>query len=143
MENIAIASDHAGFELKAQCIVLLKSLGYKGIDYGTDSSVLAVDYPDYAQVVCENIIEDNAKYGILICGSGIGMSIAANRFSSIRAALCLDQYMAFVSRALNNANILVLGARITSFDVAEQIISKFLITKFEGGRHLNRIQKLS
>ena len=143
MDNIAIAADHAGFELKAQCIVLLKSLRYKVIDYGTDSAVSAVDYPDYAKIVCENILENTAKYGVLICGSGIGMSIAANRFSTIRAALCLDQYMAFVARAHNNANILILGARITPFDVAEQIIIKFLTTKFEGARHVNRIAKLN
>jgi ribose 5-phosphate isomerase B len=143
MDKIAIAADHAGFELKAQSIVLLKSLRYKVVDYGTNSAVLAVDYPDYAKIVCENILENNADYGILICGSGIGMSIAANRFSSIRAALCLDQYMAFVARAHNNANILILGARITSFDVAQQIIIKFFTTKFEGARHVNRLEKLS
>ena len=143
MDKIAIAADHAGFELKAHCIVLLKSLHYQVIDYGTHSAKLAVDYPDYAKIVCENIMEKNVKYGILICGSGIGMSIAAHRFSTIRAALCLDQYMACIAKSHNNANILILGARITSFEVAQQIIIKFFTTKFECGRHVNRIEKFA
>ena len=143
MMKIAIASDHAGFELKSQCIKLLELLSHKILDLGPHSSQPSVDYPDYAKLVCEEINEKNSTFGILICGTGIGMSIAANRISSIRAALCFNDQMAFAARAHNNANVLVMGARIISYDQAKEIIIKFLNTNFEGGRHLNRIQKIS
>jgi ribose 5-phosphate isomerase B len=143
MTKIAIASDHAGFKLKSQCIELLTALSYKVLDLGAYSGENSVDYPDYAKLVCEELVEENSNVGILICGSGIGMSIAANRVSNIRAALCLNVDMAFTSRAHNNANVLVMGSRITSYDQAKEIIMKFLNTSFEGGRHLNRIQKIS
>jgi ribose 5-phosphate isomerase B len=143
MTKIAIASDHAGFKLKSQCIELLTALSYKVLDLGTYSGESSVDYPDYAKLVCEELVEENSNVGILICGSGIGMSIAANRVSNIRAALCLNVDMAFTSRAHNNANVLVMGSRIISYGQAKEIITKFLNTSFEGGRHLNRIHKIS
>jgi ribose 5-phosphate isomerase B len=143
MYKIAIASDHAGFELKTRSIELLKSLSYKVLDFGTNSSAISVDYPDYAKIICEQITDNNVDSGILICGSGIGMSIAANRLSNIRAALCLNSNMAFTSRAHNNANILIMGARLISFDEAKEIIIKFFNTQFEGGRHANRLAKIT
>ena len=143
MTKIAIASDHAGFKLKSQCIELLTSLSYKVFDLGTNSDQNSVDYPDYAKLVCEDLIDEKVDYGILICGSGIGMSIAANRISKIRAALCTNTYMADAARAHNNANVLVMGARIISFEQASEILTKFLSTQFEGGRHANRIEKIS
>jgi ribose 5-phosphate isomerase B len=143
MQKIAIAADHAGFELKQQCLELLKSLSYKVVDLGVNSAAEPVDYPDYAKAVCEQIIEENVDAGILICGSGIGMSIAANRHSNIRAALCLNENMAFTSRTHNNANVLVMGARIIDFSQAKLIVTKFFTTAFEGGRHANRIAKIS
>lgn len=143
MNKIAVASDHAGFKLKSQCVEFLDSLSYKVLDCGANSGEISVDYPDYAKLVCEHIIEENASFGLLICASGIGMSIAANRFSSIRAALCSSVDMAFLAGAHNNANILVLGAKFTPFEQAKAILIKFLTTQFEGGRHKNRIAKIS
>lgn len=143
MYNIAIASDHAGFDLKQKCISLLNAQNYRVLDCGTNSAAHSVDYPDYAKIVCEQIADYNVAFGILICATGIGMSIAANRLSNIRAAVCCDENMAFLARAHNNANILVLGAKIIPFDIVVKIINKFFSTKFEGGRHLNRIGKIS
>ncbi len=145
MYKVAIASDHAGFELKTQLIELLTSSSYqyKILDCGTKSAAERVDYPDYAKLVCEQINEENAEFGILICGTGIGMSIAANRLSNIRAAICIDEYTAFNARAHNNANILVLGARVINFNKAQEIVKHFFSTSFEGGRHANRLAKIS
>jgi ribose 5-phosphate isomerase B len=142
MYRISIASDHAGFELKSSTIKLLEPFANKVIDCGTNSNA-PVDYPDYAKLVCDQINEEDATFGILICGSGIGMSIAANRFSNIRAALCMNEEMAFLARAHNNANILVMGSRLINFDQVKLIVNKFFTTKFEGGRHSNRIAKIS
>jgi ribose 5-phosphate isomerase B len=143
MSKIAIACDHAGFELKQLIVSELIRINYKPIDFGTENSITSVDYPDYAKLVCNCLVEGVARYGILICGSGIGMSIAANRLSAIRAALCLNVDMAFTAKAHNNANVLVMASRLTPFEQAKEIIAKFLLTKFEGGRHVNRIAKMS
>jgi ribose 5-phosphate isomerase B len=142
--KVAIASDHAGFELKAQLIELLVSAAYKYkvLDCGTNSATKPSDYPDYAKIVCEHLAEESARFGILICSTGIGMSIAANRLLNIRAALCVNEFMAFKARAHNNANILVLGAKIITFETAKEIIKQFFLTQFEGGRHANRIAKI-
>jgi ribose 5-phosphate isomerase B len=135
--KIYIASDHAGFALKSFLIKKIPTL----IDLGTDSTD-SVDYPDIANKLCEELT-DYADCGILICGSGVGISIAANRFKHIRAALCSNKEIAELSRKHNNANVLCLGSRFINEDDALSIITAFLATKFEGGRHDARVQKLS
>ena len=140
--NILIASDHSGFLLKSKIINHLQNKNIPILDYGTNSQE-PVDYPDYAKKVVNGILEYIAPLGILICGTGIGMSIAANRMSEIRAALCFDLFMAERSRAHNDANILVLGSKIPDEILACQMVDKFLITKFEGGRHSTRLAKIN
>jgi len=138
---IAIASDHAGVALKALLVKEIAVLGYEADDLGTDSDA-SVDYPDYAEAVAAAIESGNAKFGVLICGSGIGMSIAANRYPGVRAALCHSVETATLSRQHNDANILVLGARIVSEALAQECLKAFITTEFEGGRHQRRVDKL-
>ena len=140
--KITIASDHAGFDLKSAIIKELKSQ-YKFVDLGCHSSQISVDYPDFANKAAQSIIKKEADFAILICGSGIGISIAANRFKEVRAALCHNQKTAKLSRQHNDANVLCLGARIVSEDNAIKIVKSFLSTDFEGGRHIKRVEKLS
>ncbi len=140
MDKIAIACDHGGYDLK-EAIKLHYAGRLEFLDLGTDSKN-PVDYPDYAKAMAESIIDGNVGSGILICGTGIGMSIAANRYPQIRSALCTDTTMALRSRLHNDANILSLGARIIGNEVAFDIIDTFLTTGFEGGRHEVRIKKL-
>lgn len=140
--KITIASDHAGFDLKSVIIKELKSQ-YQFIDLGCHSSQISVDYPDFANKAAQSIIKKEADFAILICGSGIGVSIAANRFKEVRAALCHNQKTAKLSRQHNDANVLCLGARIVSEDNAIKIVKSFLSTDFEGGRHIKRVEKLS
>lgn len=141
--DLVIASDHAGFLLKETIIKKLSAapfnLNIK--DFGTDSEE-SVDYPDFAYPVTQAIIDEITPKGILICGSGIGMSIAANRNSDIRAALCVNEKMAEKSRQHNDANILVLGARLTDEKTALKMVDLFLATEFEGGRHAKRLNKI-
>jgi ribose 5-phosphate isomerase B len=137
---IAIASDHAGFELKREILSALKGVVVLS-DLGTNS-VEAVDYPDMAKAVVNEITSNKASCGILICGTGIGMSIAANRTPYIRAALCTNSDMARLARAHNNANILVLGAKTVSIRIALDIVKTFMETEFEEGRHATRIAKI-
>jgi len=139
--DLAIASDHAGVNLKAKIIKILRGKGLKILNLGSDDDE-RVDYPDYAHKMVEEIIEDSALKGILICGTGIGMSIAANRSSSIRAALCVNEYMAEYSRLHNNANVLVLGSKLVEDEISLKIVNKFLETQFEGGRHARRLGKI-
>lgn len=141
--NIAIGSDHGGFSLKQKLIPVIESQGYRVIDVGCydDSSV---DYPDYAEQVSQKILSKDVELGILICGTGIGMSIAANRHMEIRAAVCHNEYTAVMSRQHNNANILCIGERVLSLEEAEKIVNVWLATEFEtGGRHQRRIEKFS
>jgi len=138
-KKILIASDHAGFSLKNFLIQELVKLGYKPVDLGCDSAEKSVDYPDYAKKLCKKLTDE---FGILICGSGIGISIAANRFNHIRAALCHNTKSAKLSRAHNDANVLCLGARFTKEKSALAITKAFLASKFEGGRHEQRVAKL-
>lgn len=140
MLNIAIGADHAGFELKEEVISELKSLNCQVTDFGTDSSKNSCDYPDFAAEVCAAVLQ-NAGLGILICGTGIGMSMAANKYKGIRAGLCTCEFQARMTRMHNNANVLCLGARVTGRDLALAIVRAFLESEFEGGRHLARIQK--
>ena len=139
--NIGIGCDHAAFTEKELLISYLKDSGHSVIDFGCNSSD-SVDYPDYASLVAKEIQNNNYDFGILICGSGIGISIAANRYKGIRAALCTSEFHAEMSRKHNDANIIALGARVTPISEMFSIISKFLDTEFEGGRHQNRIEKI-
>ena len=141
MDRIAIACDHGGYDLK-EAIKLHYSGKIEFVDFGTNSRV-SVDYPEYAKKLSHAIINGEVSRGILICGTGIGISIAANRYPQIRAALCTDVTMAKLTRLHNDANVLALGARIIGEQVAFDIIDAFLNTKYEGGRHDLRVQKLS
>ena len=136
-----IATDHAGIDLKDYTVELLKEKGHEVIDLGPFSKD-RVDYPDYAIKVCEAVLADKSSQGILICGSGIGMSMAANRYSGIRAALCHDAYTAVVARGHNDANVLCFGERIIGKGVAESILDAWCASNFEGGRHMGRVAKI-
>ena len=136
-----IATDHAGVDLKDYTVELLKQKGHEVVDLGPFNKE-RVDYPDYAVKVAQSVLADTASQGILICGSGIGMSMAANRFHGISAALCHDAYTAQVARQHNDANILCFGERIIGHGVAESIIDSWLASSFEGGRHCGRVEKI-
>ena len=136
-----IATDHAGVDLKDFTVELLKQKGHEVVDLGPFNKD-RVDYPDYAVQVAQHVLADNQSQGILICGSGIGMSMAANRFHGIRAALCHDAYTAQVARQHNDANILCFGERIVGRGVAESIIDSWIASSFEGGRHCGRVEKI-
>ena len=138
--TIYIASDHAGFALKKYLRLLLKEKGWTVEDLGPDSSA-STDYPEYAHKLCKNVLATGHK-GILICGTGIGMSMAANRHKGIRAALCTHEFHAEICRRHNNANILCLGERITAPALAAILVERFLNTDFEGGRHQCRVEKI-
>ncbi len=140
-DYIAIGSDHAGFELKELLKIYLESLHQPYKDFGTFSTT-STDYPDWGGKVASTVSEGVHQRGILICGSGIGMSITANKFNGVRAALCTSEYMAEICRKHNNANILVLGGRTTSELMAQRYVKIWLQTPFEGGRHQKRIEKL-
>ncbi len=137
-KTIAIGADHAGYLYKARLIEHLKSKGFEVVNVGTDTAD-SVDYPVFADKVCDCVASGKAAFGILICGTGIGMSMASNKHKGIRAALCTDLVMAEYTRLHNNANVLCLGARIIACEMAEMIADKFLETEFEGGRHQRRI----
>lgn len=140
---VAIASDHAGFELKqALKPYIEESLGLIVNDLGTHDTQ-SVDYPDYGAKAAEAIASGEADYGVIICGSGIGISIAANRNPKARAALCHNAQTAKLARLHNDANILALGARIIDQEIAQECIDAFFTTEFEGGRHQARVEKLS
>lgn len=138
---IYIGSDHGGYDFKQEVIKYIKDELKKDIeDLGCFSNE-SVDYPDYAKLVGNKVVKENAT-GILICGTGIGISIAANKIKGVRCALCSEQYSAEMTRRHNNANILALGARVIGIELAKSIIKTFLETNFEGGRHQNRINKI-
>lgn len=139
---VAIGSDHAGLEMKTEIISVLKELGHDYLDYGTDSP-LSVDYPDFGEKVSSAVSTGKSDRGILICGTGIGMSIVANKFPNIRASLCNELFSARMSRLHNDANILVLGGRIVGKDLAKEIVRTWMTTPFEGGRHTSRITKIT
>jgi ribose 5-phosphate isomerase B len=139
-EKIAIASDHAGYDLKIQLKPELEKLGFEVLDLGTDGAA-SVDYPDFALKMAEALQAGTVLRGVLVCGSGIGISMAANRHKHVRAALCHDHLTAKLSRQHNNANVLCLGGRTTGPDVAKDCLRVFLETEFEGGRHQNRVAK--
>ncbi len=142
MELIGIASDHGGFDLKANIISFLSELGYELSDMGPENSD-SVDYPDYGIKIAQAITKNKVSRGIVICGTGIGMSIVVNRFSGIRGALCSDIFTAKLSREHNDSNILIMGGRVVDHNLAKEIVRVWLNTRFEGGRHLKRLDKIS
>ena len=140
--KIAIGSDHAGFELKQKIAARLKQQGHDVIDEGTlDTN--SVDYPDYARKVGHDVAAGRAQYGVLVCGSGIGMAIAANKVPGVRAAQIGRVEEAQLSREHNNLNVLAIGARLTGEDDAYKIVDTFLKTGFSGGRHAQRVEKIA
>lgn len=140
--RIAIASDHGGIHLRAEIIDLLQQLDYEYDDFGPHSSE-SVDYPDYAKIVAEGVVTGKYDRGILICGTGIGMSIAANKIHGIRCALVHDCFTARVTREHNNSNVIAMGERVIGPSLAREIVEIWLKSEFEGGRHQIRINKIS
>ncbi len=138
---IAIGSDHAGYELKCAVINHLKEKGIDFIDCGCNGE--SVDYPDIAEVTCAKVTSGECERAILICGTGIGISISANKINGIRAALCGDWYSALYTRLHNDANVLCLGGRVIGSGLASELVDVFLETKFEGGRHATRVEKIT
>ncbi|MBI3813696.1 MAG: ribose 5-phosphate isomerase B [Nitrospinae bacterium] len=141
MEKIAIAADHGGFELKEDIKLFLKEIGYEPVDFGTHNND-SVDYPDFGIKVAEAISKGDMTKGILICGTGIGMSIVVNKFSNVRGALCNDVYTTRMSREHNDSNILILGGRVVGKGLAREMVRTWLTAKFEGGRHQKRLDKI-
>ena len=141
MKRIYLASDHAGAILKGHIRDHLATSGYEVTDLGVNATA-SVDYPDYAACLAEAMLKDKEAKGVLVCGSGIGISIAANRFSHIRAALVTDVTTARLSRQHNDANVVALGERLTGSATALDCVDAFLTTEFEGGRHQRRVDKL-
>jgi len=141
MTVVGLGADHAGFPLKEDLKAWLITGGYDVVDFGTQSAE-SVDYPDYAAAVGSAVTAGKADFGVLVCGTGIGMAIAANKLPGIRAAACSDAYTARMSREHNDANILALGARITGRDAAIEILETWLAATFAGGRHARRVDKI-
>jgi ribose 5-phosphate isomerase B len=140
-DTVAIAADHGGFELKSALVPVLQALGFAVLDLGT-SSTDSVDYPEFADAVAAALKDGRAGRGVLICGTGIGISIAANRHAGVRAAPCHDGLTARLARQHNDANVLALGGRLIGIETAKDCLANFLQTPFEGGRHARRVAKL-
>jgi len=140
--SLAIGSDHAGYDLKQHLIAHLDGLGHRVTDHGTHSTD-SVDYPPICAEVARSVRDGQVDFGIVLGGSGQGEQIAANKVRGVRAALCNDLYLAEMARSHNNANVLSMGGRVVSFELAEQIVATFLSTAFEGGRHERRVAQLT
>jgi ribose 5-phosphate isomerase B len=140
--KIAFASDHAGYKLKNKLIEIAKELGYDTKDFGVNSEE-SVDYPDYIKLASKSLSKNESQKAVVVCGSGIGASLVANKFKGVRCALCTNVFMAKYSRLHNDANAIAIGERITSFEDAEAILKMWLSTEFEGGRHQRRVDKIS
>ncbi|MCC7086167.1 MAG: ribose 5-phosphate isomerase B [Pirellulales bacterium] len=140
--KVAIASDHRGYHLKERVISLLKSKGYEVVDEGPSSDT-SVDYPDFAALVARKVSGSEVERGILICGTGIGMAISANKFPGVRAAACADEVTAELSRRHNDLNVLCLSGDLLSANSTERVVLKWMETEFEGGRHQRRLEKIS
>jgi ribose 5-phosphate isomerase B len=138
---VYIGSDHAGFSIKQKTVEYVRSLGYTVHDMGTDSEE-SVDYPDYGVKVGRMVQEKEGACGIIFCGTGIGISIAANKVPGIRAALCTSEFHVEMARRHNDANILAMGARVSSFDDVKKMVNKWFSTPFDGGRHKRRVKKI-
>lgn len=139
--KIAIANDHAGVEYKFILKKFLEDMGHEVINFGTDENA-SCDYPDYADKVAKAVQNGEAERGVLICGTGVGMSIAANKHKGIRASLCGDTYSAEFTRRHNDSNVLVLGARVIGVEIMLSVAQVYFSTEFEGGRHQRRIDKI-
>ena len=139
--KIAVASDHRGYAVKSKILNLLEELGHEGLDYGPDGSE-SVDYPDFASKVAESVSKGEVDRGILICGTGIGMCIVANKFSGVRAAPCHDDITAEMSRLHNDANVLCLSADLLGDKLVNRMVEIWVTTEFEGGRHARRVEKI-
>ena len=142
MDLIGIASDHAGFDLKANIVLFLSELSYEVNDMGPATSN-SVDYPDYGITLAQAVTANKISRGIVICGTGIGMSIVVNRFPGIRGTLCSDVYTAKLGREHNDSNILIMGGRVVGHGLAREIVKVWLNTPFEGGRHQKRLDKIT
>jgi ribose 5-phosphate isomerase B len=142
VSTIALGADHAGYELKEALKGWLINHGLQVLDLGTHSTQ-SVDYPDYAALVGESVADHKVECGLLVCGTGIGMAMAANKVPGVRAALCGDLYTARLSREHNDANVLVLGGRLLGADMAADILQAWLETDFAGGRHARRVEKIA
>lgn len=142
VKKIAIGGDHAGFEYKGKLIEKLTSLGYEVKDFGPFSSA-SVDYPDFVHPLSTSVESGEFELGIVICGSGNGVAITANKHQGIRAALCWNEELAALARQHNNANVIAIPARFISYELAEKLAEIFLTTDFEGGRHQNRVNKIA
>jgi len=136
-----IATDHAGYAVKAYIKDIVTALGHEIVDLGPDSAD-RVDYPDFAKKCAQAVVADQGSFGILVCGTGIGISISANKVPGIRAALCHDHYTAKLTREHNDANILCFGERVVGKGIIEEMITVFAETEFEGGRHADRVAKI-
>ena len=139
--KVVIGNDHAGVEFKNQLKEYIESKGIEVINIGVDT-LDSVDYPDIAKSVCKKVLDKEADFGVLICGTGIGISIAANKVEGIRAALVHNEVTARLSKQHNNANVIVFGARVLGIEVAKSSFDAYLESKFEGGRHQNRVDKI-
>lgn len=142
LKRIAIGGDHAGFEYKKQLVQALEEQGYEVKDFGPFSDH-SVDYPDYVHPLCKEIEAGEMQQGIVICGSGNGVAMTANKHQGIRAAICWTEELAALSRGHNDANLLAIPARFVSFEMAEKMVKVFLKTSFEGGRHQDRVNKIA
>jgi ribose 5-phosphate isomerase B len=141
MKKVALGSDHGGIELKNEIKKHLEAKGVEVVDFGTHSTD-SVDYPDYAKLVGNAVVNGEADCGILICGTGIGISIAANKISGVRAALCHNVWTTRLTREHNDANVLCMGGRVIGLGIALEMVDVFLATEFEGGRHAIRVGKI-
>jgi ribose 5-phosphate isomerase B len=142
MDLISIASDHGGFSLKVDIVSFLNELGYEVKDMGPENQK-SVDYPDYGIRIAQVVTQNTGSRGILICGTGIGMSIVVNRFPGVRGTLCSDLYTAKLCREHNDSNILIMGGRVVGHGLAREIVSVWLNTPFDGGRHQKRLDKIN
>ncbi len=140
--QLAIATDHAGYDFKQEMAAFLRAEGHEVLDLGAHDRQPS-DYPDFARALGERVASGGAAFGVLICGSGIGMSIAANKVPGVRAALCHDLYTARMGRAHNDAHVMVLPSRLLALTISKEMVQLFLATPFEGGRHQRRVDKLT
>ncbi|MBM3534322.1 MAG: ribose 5-phosphate isomerase B [Alphaproteobacteria bacterium] len=142
-DTIGIASDHAGYELKAALRAELEALGHGVLDLGTESAARSVDYPDFARALAEAMKAGRIARGILVCGTGIGIGIAANRYPWVRCGVVHDETSARLTREHNDANVIAIGARLIGVETAKDCLKAFLSTAYQGGRHVQRVAKLS
>ena len=140
--KLAIGCDHVGFELKPEIIDYVRELGHEVTDFGTITNE-RTNYPEYAKMVSEAVVSGDCDLGILICGTGVGISIAANKFNGIRAVVCSEPYSAKLSKEHNNTNILAFGSRVVGIELAKMIVKEWLDAEFEGGRHSERVEMIA